>query len=138
MANRLLAGCGRGVRFLGHREAGPVRACGRLGGRKDLTRHWPLARLLAAALALLVGVTFAAPPAQAGPATGPISAAAAAQVAAMPNAQAAQAAQPAAPATSQKPFIKTGKGALAFVLLAGALGLTFYSFSNDRVKSPAK
>jgi hypothetical protein len=136
MVNRLLARCRRGVRFLGRREAGPVRECGRLGGRKDLTRHWPLARLLAAALALLVGVTFAAPPAQAaGPATGPISAAAAAKVAAMPNAQAAQ---PAAPATSQKPFIKTGKGALAFVLLAGALGLTFYSFSNDRVKSPAK
>ena len=104
-----------------------------------MTRHWPLARLLAAALALLVGVTFAAPPAQAaGPASGPISAAAAAKVAAMPSAQAAQAAQPAAPATSQKPFIKTGKGALAFVLLAGALGLTIYSFSNDRVKSPAK
>lgn len=107
-----------------------------------MTRHWPLARLLAAALALLVGVTFAAPPAQAaGPATGPISTAAAAQVAAMPNAQAAQAAQaaqPAAPATAQKPFIKTGKGALAFVLLAGALGMTFYSYSHDRVKSPAK
>jgi predicted lipoprotein with Yx(FWY)xxD motif len=104
-----------------------------------LTRHWPLARLLAAALALLVGVTFAAPPAQAaGLATGPISTSAAAQVAAMPNAQAAQAAQPATPAPSQKPFIKTGKGALAVVLLAGALGLTFYSFSNDRVKSPAK
>jgi hypothetical protein len=37
-----------------------------------------------------------------------------------------------------KPFFKTTKGAIALVLLAGSLGYTFYAFSNDRVKSPAK
>ena len=106
-----------------------------------MTRHWPLARLLSAALALLVGLTVAAPPALAGGAQPrPLSAAAAAKVASIPNAELAQAAQPAAPAPTpaSKPFIKSGKGALAFVLLAGAIGYTAYSLSNDRVKSPAK
>jgi hypothetical protein len=104
-----------------------------------VTRHWPLARLLSAALALLVGVTVAAPPAlAAGPVQRPLTTSAAAKVASLPSAALAQAAQPAAPAPSSKPFIKSGKGALAFVLLAGALGYTAYSLSNDRVKSPAR
>jgi hypothetical protein len=97
-------------------------------------------RLLAAALALLVGLTLTAPPALAAGPAQPLASAAAAKVAAMPNATLAQTAAPAtAPAAgSGKSFLKSGKGALACVLLAGALGYTFYSFSNDRVKSPAR
>jgi hypothetical protein len=112
-----------------------------------VTRYLKHARLLAGALALVVGLTLVAPPAfAAGPATvatpRPIAAAATAKVEAMPVAglaQAAQATPAAAPAeTGNKPFFKTGKGALALALLAGSIGYTFYSFSNDRVKSPAK
>lgn len=108
-----------------------------------MTRYLKHARLLAGVLALIVGLTLAAPPAfAAGPAPGPIAAAAAAKVETTPVEALAQAA-PAAPATGpaetgDKPFFKTTKGALALVLLGGALGYTFYSFSNDRVKSPAK
>jgi hypothetical protein len=86
-----------------------------------------------------------APPAfAAGPAPDPrpIAAAAAAKVETMPAAtlaKAAQAAPAAAAADSQaKPFFKTGKGALALALLAASVGYTVYSFSDDRVKSPAK
>ena len=110
-----------------------------------MTRYLKHARLLVEALALIVGLTLVAPPAfAAGPAPTPrpIAAAATAKVEAMPVAALAQAAQatPAAtPAeTGNKPFFKTGKGALALALLAGSIGYTFYSFSNDRVKSPAK
>ena len=31
-----------------------------------------------------------------------------------------------------------GAGLMALALLAGSVGYTIYSFSNDRVKSPAK
>ena len=105
------------------------------------------ARLLAGALALVLGSTLVAPPAfAAGPATAasprPITDAATAKVEAMPAATLAQAAQaaptPAAADETGKPFLKTTKGALALALLAGAFGYAFYSFSNDRVKSPAK
>ncbi len=112
-----------------------------------MTRFLKHARFLAGALALVVGSTFLAPPAfAAGKATvaspRPITAAATAKVEALPAAalaQAAQAAPAAAPAeTAEKPFLKTTKGAVALALLAGAFGYAFYSFSNDRVKSPAK
>ena len=103
-----------------------------------MTRHRPLARLLSGGLALLVGVTLTAAPALAAGPARPLAAAAATRVAAIPAAALAQAAQPAAQPASDKPFLKSGKGALALVLLAGALGYTFYSFSHDRVKSPAK
>ena len=103
-----------------------------------MTRHWLPARLLSGALALLVGVMLSAPPAFAAGAAKPLAAAAATKVAAIPSAALAQAAQPAAQPAADKPFLKSGKGALALALLAGALGYTFYSFSHDRVKSPAK
>jgi hypothetical protein len=109
-----------------------------------VTRYLKHARFLAGVLALVVGLTFGAPPAlAAGPATTadprPIADAATAKVAALPAAALAQA-TPAAPsaAPASKPFLKTTKGAIALVLVAGALGMAFYSFGHDRVKSPAK
>ena len=109
-----------------------------------MTRYSKHARLLAGALALVVGLTLVAPPAFAAspaPDPRPIATAATAKVEAMPAATLAQAAQ-AAPAavaeTGDKPFFKTTKGAIALVLLAGGLGYMAYSMSNDRIKSPAK
>jgi hypothetical protein len=109
-----------------------------------VTRYSKHARLLAGALALVVGLTLVAPPAFAAspaPDPRPIATAATAKVEAMPAATLAQAAQ-AAPAavaeTGDKPFFKTTKGAIALVLLAGGLGYMAYSMSNDRIKSPAK
>ena len=111
-----------------------------------MTRYLKHARLLAGVLALIVGLTLAAPPAFAAtPAPGPIAAAATAKVAAAPAEALAQAAQaaPAAPATvpaetGDKPFLKTTPGVIALVLLAGTIAYTGYSLSNDRIKSPAK
>jgi len=112
-----------------------------------VTRYLKRARLLAGALALVVGLTLVAPPAFAaepapGPAPRPIAAAATAKVEAMPAAslaQAAQAAPAAAPAeTGDKPFFKTTKGVVALALLAGSLGYMAYSMSNDRVSSPGR
>ena len=112
-----------------------------------MTRYLKQAKLLAGILALVVGLTLVAPPAfAAGPAPDPrpITAAAAAMVEAMPATTLAQATQVAKPATAvaaetgNKPFFKTTQGAIALVLLGGTLGYTFYSMSNDRVKSPAK
>ena len=109
-----------------------------------MTRYSKHARLLAGALALVVGLTLVAPPAFAAspaPDPRPIATAATAKVEAMPAATLAQAAQ-AAPAavaeTGDKPFFKTTKGAIALVLLAGGLGYMAYSMSNDRIQSPAK
>jgi hypothetical protein len=112
-----------------------------------VTRNLKQARLLAGALALVVGLTVVAPPAfAAGPAPDPrpITAAAAAKVEAMPAASLAQAAPATKPPTATaaetgtKPFFKTTKGVVALALLAGGLGYMTYSWSNDRVKSPAK
>lgn len=112
-----------------------------------MTRYLKHARPLAGALALTLGLTLAAPPAFAAePATAasprPIAAAATAKVEAMPAATLAQAvptAPAAAPAeTGDKPFFKTTKGVIALVLLGGTLGYMAYSWSDDRVKSPAK
>ena len=104
------------------------------------------ARPLAGILALVVGLTLVTPPAFAAeaqtsvlvaPAQPTLAAAAAAKVEAMPAAALAQAVT-ATPPTSGKPFLKTGKGAVAMVLMASVLGYMGYSFSHDRVKSPAK
>jgi hypothetical protein len=112
-----------------------------------VTRYSKHARLLAGALALVVGSTLGAPPAFAAspaPDPRPIATAATAKVEAMPAATLAQAAPAAPPApaavagTGDKPFFKTTKGAIALVLLAGGLGYMAYSMSNDRIKSPAK
>jgi len=111
-----------------------------------VTRYLKQARLPAGILALVVGLTFVAPPAFAGEALAathsqPLAASAAAKVNAMPAAALAQApqAKPAtAPAETSKPFFKTGKGAAVAVLLAASLAMTFVAFSKDRVKSPAK
>ena len=111
-----------------------------------MTRYLKHARLLAGALALIVGLTLGATPAFAAEAAAvadprPIAAAATAKVEAMPATTLAQAAKPATATpveTGNKPFFKTTQGAIALVLLGGALGYTFYSMSNDRVKSPAK
>ena len=110
-----------------------------------MTRFLEHSRFLAGALALVVGLTLAGPPAFAAgpaPAPSPIAAAANAKVAAVPTevlAQATPAAKAPAPAdTGGKPFFKSTKGAIALVLMAGALGYMGYSMSNDRIKSPAK
>ncbi len=113
-----------------------------------MTRYLKDARLLAGALAIIVGLTLVAPPVFAGaPAPGPIAAAAAAKVEAIPAASLAQSAPAAqaapAPATApletgDKPFFKTAPGVIALALLGGGLGYMAYSWSNDRVKSPAK
>lgn len=112
-----------------------------------MDRHPMHTRFLAEALALVLGLTLAAPPASAAePATAasprPIAAAASAKVGALPAAGLAQAA-PAPPAaapaeTGKKTFFKTTKGAVALVLIAGTLGYMAYSMSNDRIKSPAR
>jgi len=110
-------------------------------------RHRMHARFLAGPLAIVLGLTLAAPPAFAAEsataaAPRPIAAAANARVAAVSAevlAQATPAAPAAAPAdTGNKPFFKTTTGVIALVLLGGTLGYMAYSMSNDRVKSPAK
>ncbi len=107
------------------------------------------ARALAGFLAVAVGLMLVTPPAfaaearpaaPAAPAHSTLAAAAAAKVEALPAATLAQVTQtgPATTAGSDKPFLKSGKGAVALVLLGSVVGYMAYSFSNDRVKSPAK
>jgi hypothetical protein len=117
-----------------------------------VTRSLEHSRSFAGALAIVVGLTLAGPPAfaagPASPATGPIAVAAVAKVAAVPTQVLAQAtpapgkpapAPAAAPAEAGgKPFFKSTKGAITLVLIAGAIGYTSYSLGHDRVKSPAK
>jgi len=104
-----------------------------------VTNYPSHARFLAAALALVVGLTLVAPPAFAAEASAPpLATAAAARVGAIPATALAQAADPAKPAAAEtsKPFLKTGKGAAAATLIVAALAMTFVSFSKDRVQSP--
>ena len=113
-----------------------------------MTRNLKQAKLLAGALALVVGLTLVAPPAfAAGPAPDPrpITAAAAAMVDALPAERCPGPGHPGprrptatAGRDRNKPFFKTTKGVVALALLAGSLGYMAYSFSNDRVKSPAR
>jgi len=108
-----------------------------------VNRYLNRARPLAAFLAIALCSTVAAPPAAAaGPAPArPLAAAAEAAGSALPQSAVAPAPTPspaATPAAENKPFFKSTKGVLAIVLTAGALGYMGYSFSNDRVKSPAR
>jgi hypothetical protein len=114
-----------------------------------VTRYLRQAGPLAGILALVTGLTLVAPPAFAAEAQASVpvapnrptlAVAAAAKVEAMPVAALAQAAPvvPAPTTTSDKPFLKSGKGAVAMVLMGSVLGYMAYSFSHDRVKSPAK
>jgi hypothetical protein len=74
----------------------------------------------------------------------PLAAAAAASGASLTPAAAARAAQapataaPAPESESRRPFFKTPAGVVALALMAGSVGYAVYSFSNGRVKSPAK
>ena len=113
-----------------------------------MTRYLSRVRPLAGALALVVGLTFAAPPAFAAepvpeptPAPTPtLVEAAEAAVEALPASTLAQAAEP-APSTNEsydKSFFKSRKGIAAVVLMAAGLGIMAYAMSNDRVQSPAK
>ncbi len=108
-----------------------------------MTLKSQLGRLLVGALALVLALTLTAPPALAAPPPQPISSAVAAKVAAVPGpvltqAKAAAPVAPSAEAPGPKPFLKTTKGALALALFAGATGYAVYSFSHDRVHSPAR
>lgn len=111
-----------------------------------MTLHSQRARLLGGVLALVIGLTLAAPPAQAAettvaaPVAGPIAAAAIAKAEAMPVAAQVKPAPAGATtaAAEGKPFFKSTRGVIALVLMGGALGYMGYSFSHDRVKSPAR
>jgi len=128
--------------------AGPGGSPGMAGGI-EVIRCSKKTGPLAGGLALAIGLTLVAPPAFATEAQAPaptapvrptLAAAAAAKVEAMPAAALAQAAPvvPAPTTSSDKPFLKSGKGAVAMVLMGSILGYMAYSFSHDRVKSPAK
>ena len=107
-----------------------------------MTRDLIRARSLAAILALVVGLTFLAPPAFAAAPPAPVrplSAAAAATVQAAPASVLAQAGQAAAPATSGgKPFFKSTKGVAVLVLMAGAVTWVAVSRSQDAIHSPGR
>jgi hypothetical protein len=107
----------------------------------------PWARGVAAALVVLMGLTFAAPPAAVaatpqGPSKTPLAAAVDAKVAA--SSSQAVVAAPAQDAAGggggeSKPFFKTGKGIAALVLMAGATGWLIASRkSSDVVHSPGR
>jgi hypothetical protein len=110
-----------------------------------VTRNLINARLVAASLALVVGLTLVAPPAFAAPLPAParpLAAAATAKVEAMPVATLAPAAQatPAAATATQggKPFFKSTKGIVVLVLMATAVSWAAVSRSQDAVHSPAR
>jgi hypothetical protein len=92
-------------------------------------------------------LTLAAPPAfAAGPAPGPIAAAATAKVESVPAEALAQAAQatpaaktaPAAAATGSEPFFKSPKGIVALVLTIGATAWLIQSRNSNKVTSPGR
>jgi hypothetical protein len=110
-----------------------------------VTHHPKQARPLAVFLALIVGLTFVAPPAFAAPLPAParpLAAAAAAKVEAMPVPTLAPAAQasPAAAATTKgdKPFFKSTKGIVVLVLMATGISWAAVSRNQDAVHSPAR
>jgi hypothetical protein len=112
-----------------------------------VTRYLKHTRLLAGALALIVGLTLVAPPAFAAT-PGPIAAAAAAKIDTVPAEALAQAAQttpaaqaaPAAAAaeTGNKPFFKSPKGIVALVLTIGATAWLIQSRNSNKVTSPGR
>lgn len=112
-----------------------------------MTRYLNRARPVAGALALVVGLTLAAPPifaagSQATIPTQPLVAAAAAKVNSMPVGSLGPAAQaaptPAAQDTGGKPFLKSTKGILAVLLMATGVTWVAISRSQDAVHSPAR
>ena len=113
-----------------------------------MTRYLKHARLLAGALALVVGLTLVAPPAfAAGPAPDPrpIAAAATAKVEAMPAATPRRQAAPAAPAAGGRrrprpatsPSSRRRRASSPSPCWPAASATWRYSFSNDRVKLAA-
>ena len=116
--------------------------------RRRLT-SW--ARPLAGVLALVVGVTFAAPPASAAEAkastphagTSRLAATTAARLATLaPTARAFAQTQssPASSGTDSKSFFSTPTGVAAIVLMVAGVGFAVYSANHDRkpVKSPIR
>jgi hypothetical protein len=105
-------------------------------------------RLVAGALALLLGLTLAAPPAanareaKAPPAKASIAATAAAAVARMDTGAVRLTQDPPAPASGSpegSSFFRSGRGAAVLVLLAAGVGYAIYSTRNDIVKqSPCR
>jgi hypothetical protein len=101
------------------------------------------ARVVAAGLVLVLGLTLAAPPAHAGQATplrpGTLKSAAETRVARLSASAAAAATQaPAAETSSDKGFFKTTKGAVVLAVFAVGLGYGAYSVSHDRIHSPGR
>ena len=107
------------------------------------------ARPLAGVLALVVGMTLAAPPASAAEAkastpagTSRLAATTAARIAKLAPAPRAFAQAQAAPAaaTDSKSFFSTPTGVAAIVLMAAGVGFAIYSANHDRkpVKSPVR
>jgi type VI protein secretion system component VasF len=120
----------------------------RLSVRRRLT-SW--ARPLAGIVALVVAVTFAAPPASAADAkvstpradTSRLAATTAARLAALaptPRAFAQTQSAPAASGTDSKSFFSTPTGVAAIVLMAAGAGFAIWSANHDRkpVKSPIR
>ncbi len=105
------------------------------------------ARPLAGAMALLLGLGVSAP-ATAGEAASPVPAApkltlvqaAAARTAALDTSAAlARAQDPAAASTTpSKPFLKTTKGVVSLILVAGATAWVVQSRIDNKVSSPAR
>ena len=105
-------------------------------------------RTVSGVLALLLGLTFVAPPAQAGEATASIptrphkatlAAAAAAKVERTDTAAAVLATQgTTSTEASDRSFFKTPKGAVTLILMVAGTGYAIYSKSHDRVRSPAR
>lgn len=101
-------------------------------------------------LALLFGLTFAAPPAGADEIVAPtpapeapsktsVATAAATKVAALNSAEVAEATQaPAAEEGSPSSFFKSPRGVAALVLAIAGVSYVIYSSQNDRIKSPIR
>lgn len=110
-----------------------------------MRRNWsPSARSFAGALVFFVSATAAAPPAAAAGAQTParsatLAAAAEARVAALEPAAVLAATQaPAAPAEGPEPFLKTPKGVIAVVLMAGVTAWLIQSRISNKVDSPGR
>jgi hypothetical protein len=116
------------------------------GGEKHMRRSSkPWVRALVIALALLMGLTFSAPPTAAGegkalPAR-PLAAATAAKLATLaPSARAFTQETPASSSADDRSFFRRPAGVAALVLMAAGVGFAIYSINHDRkpVKSPIR
>jgi len=115
------------------------------GGGKHMRRSKPWVRALVIALALLMGLTFSAPPTAAGEAKAvparPLAAATAAKLAALaPSARAFTQETPASSSAEDRSFFRRPAGVAALVLMAAGVGFAIYSINHDRkpVKSPIR